>query len=134
MTEPPAPTLAAEAEAFHRAFFHHPPPAEVVERYIAANLHCLGESALDPTSSAVVRRHLDPEAVELVLRLRGTSRLTQKIQILFYLAEVRSENYGFFASQGESLPAALLALIASVLRSAWKFLKGQYLVRRYRLV
>lgn len=134
MTERSHCTLAAEAESFYRTLFGAPAPPAVTERYIAANVHCFGTDFADPVTSVVVRRGLDPEAVEFALRLRGSTPLTRKLQILFYLAEVRSENYDYFVSRGESLPAAVLALFGSILRSVWKFLKGQYLVRRYRLV
>src|SRR5580658_7222193 len=95
--------LALEARYLHRAFFGSDPPSEVVDRYIAANLICCDEpSALTNT---IVARGLDAEAIELTLRLRkGPTILTKKIQILFYLVEVRSAYYSFFVGGGESFP------------------------------
>jgi len=119
---------------FYRFFFLDPAPPEVVDRYVSANFHCFGDSVADPAADAVVRHRLDPEAVELVMRSHGSSLLTRKIQILFYLAEVRADHYPHFAASGESLSGAILCMSVSVFRSGWKFVKGQYLVRRYRLV
>ena len=54
---------------------------------------------------------LDPEAVEVVLRLSGRdSVLTRKIQILFYLAEVRSAYYPRFVNERAGFWRAVAAL------------------------
>ena len=85
--------------------------------------------------SKIVARRLDAEAVELALRLRkGPSILTKKIQILFYLLEVRSAYYSFFVGERESRPRAILGMLFSVFQTAMKSLKGVYLVRRHGLV
>ena len=125
--------LADEARYLHRAFFREDPPAEVVDRYIAANTLCFPESS--SLILTIVACRLDAEAVELALRLRkGPSILTKKIQILFYLLEVRSAYYSFFVGEKESRPRAILGILFSVFQTAMKSLKGVYLVRRYGLV
>ena len=125
--------LADEARYLHRAFFRKDTPTEVVDRYIAANTLCFPESS--PLMAKIVARRLDAEAVELALRLRkGPSILTKKIQILFYLLEVRSAYYSFFVGERESRPRAILGVLFSVLQTAMKSLKGAYLVRRHGLV
>lgn len=125
--------LRLEARYLHRTFFGSEPPPEVVDRYIAANLICCGEPS--PLVSAIVARRLDAEAIELTLRLRkGPTILTRKIQILFYLVEVRSAYYPFFIGEGESLPRALSGMLYSVFRTAVQYLKAAYLIRKYGLV
>jgi hypothetical protein len=125
--------LADEARYLHRAFFRKDPPTEVVDRYIAANTLCFPESS--PLMSKLIAHRLDPEAVELALRLRkGPGILTRKIQILFYLLEVRSAYYSFFVGERESRPRAILGMLFSIFQTAMKSLKGVYLVRRHGLV
>jgi hypothetical protein len=129
--------LADEARYLHRAFFRTDPPPEVVDRYIAANTLCFPESSplASKMMSKIVARRLDAEAVELALRLRkGPSILTKKIQILFYLLEVRSAYYSFFVGERESRPRAILGMLFSVFQTAMKSLKGVYLIRRHGLV
>src|ERR1035441_10472022 len=94
--------LESEARHFHALFFHGPLPGPVVERYVAANHLCF--PVPDPKArrmvETIVTRRLDAEAIELALRLRKGSRvLTRKIQVLFYLVEVRSEYYAYFINQ-----------------------------------
>jgi hypothetical protein len=129
--------LANEARYLHRAFFRKDPPAEVVDRYIAANTLCFPESSplASKMMSKIVAARLDAEAVELALRLhKGPTILTRKIQILFYLLEVRSEYYSFFVGERESRLRAILGMSFSVFQTAVKSLKGVYLVRRHGLV
>jgi hypothetical protein len=129
--------LANEARYLHRAFFRKDPPAEVVDRYIAANTLCFPESSPSASKmmSKIVAARLDAEAVELALRLhKGPTILTRKIQILFYLLEVRSEYYSFFVGERESRLRAILGMSFSVFQTAVKSLKGVYLVRRHGLV
>lgn len=126
--------LAAEARAFHRAFFPGEPPQEVVRRYIEANLRFETEEA-DRAVAAVVRAGLDVEAVEFWLRLRGRNpALTRKIQVLFYLLEPRSRYYPWFVGGAEGRAKAVRGLIGAALRSVWKGAKGAWLVRRHGIV
>ena len=125
--------LSDEARYLHRAFFRKDPPAEVVDRYIAANTLCFPEAS--PLMARIVAARLDAEAVELALRRRkGPTILTRKIQILFYLLEVRSAYYSFFVGENESRPRAILGMLVSVFQTVMKSLKGVYLVRRHGLV
>lgn len=127
--------LAEEARALHRAFFPFDPPPEVVERYVAANKLCLGEDADCAMLREIVRLHLDAEAIELALRYRrGNSILSNKIQILFYLLEVRSAYYARFAGAAESRPRAVVALALTIPQTLAKLLKGIYLVYRHGFV
>ena len=83
----------------------------------------------------VVARKLDAEAVEFALRRRGQGReLARKMQILCYLVEVRPEYFDEFVNTESSRRRAWAALAGATLRSAWKLLKGEYLIRRHGLV
>jgi hypothetical protein len=129
--------LENEARHFHALFFRRPLPGPVVERYVAANQLCF--PALDPKAremvETIVTRRLDAEAIELALRLRkGSPVLTRKIQILFYLVEVRSEYYAYFINQVPGWWSAVLGLVGAVVRTGWKGAKGLYLVWRYDFV
>ncbi len=128
--------LAREARTLHRALFGGTIPEEVVQRYIRAHDVCPAartegaRRALD----IILSRNLDAEAIEYVLRLRkGNPALTQKFQILFYLVEVRSAYYGCFVNERPGSVRAAWEMLLAVVRSLVKFVKGCYLVRRYRL-
>ncbi len=124
--------LGAEAQYFHGAFFSRPLDAEVVDRYIRATLHCgLGQDAV---CEKILHHALDVEAIEFALRVRGRgSELTRKIQILFYLVEVRRDYYGEFVNETPMFGRAAWRLAASVARTGWKLAKGCWLVWRHGL-
>ena len=129
--------LESEVRHFHALFFRRPLPGPVVDRYVAANHLCF--PALDPKTremvQTIVARRLDAEAIELALRLRKGNRvLTRKIQILFYLVEVRSQYYGYFINQAPGWASGVLGLLGSLVRTGWKGAKGLYLVWRYDFV
>jgi hypothetical protein len=125
--------LGREAEYLHALFFRRELPGEVRVRYVAANEMCC--PVPDPVTQRVVALRLDAEAVELALRIRKVrTELSTKIRILFYLLEVRSAYFGYFIGDGESWPRAWAGIAAAGLRSAAKYLKGEYLVRRYGLL
>jgi hypothetical protein len=130
-------TLADEARYFHGCFFSQPLEQAVIDRYVAANQLCIPQ--LDESSAAAVDRivsgGLDLEAIEMVFRFRQPDNfLTKKIQILFYLLEVRSTYYEYFVNQDAGFWVAVLSLGRSALGAAFKYLKGKYLVWRYSLV
>ena len=132
-----AEALAREARYLHRAVFGGVIPEEVVERYIRA--HDTFPSARTDAArrmlDVILSRNLDPEAIELVLRVRkGNPALTQKFQILCYLVEVRSAYYPRFVNQRPGAARAAVAMLVAALDSLVKLLKGWYLARRYRLV
>ena len=56
------------------------------------------------------------------------------MQMLCYLVEVRSAYLGEFVNLRPSRAGAAAALAAATVRSAWKMMKGAYLVRRYGLL
>ena len=125
------PALEREAGYFHFYFFRRLAPPIVVERYVAANQLCSAD--IDDNTSrlleSIVNRHLDVEAIELFLRLfRRNPALTRKIQILFYLVEVRAEYYGYFVNRHPGLARALARSVGALTGAVWKYIKGWYLV------
>jgi hypothetical protein len=132
-----ASALEREAGYFHAQFFRRPMPEPVMRRYVAANRLCFpAPDARDlQMVETIVARQLDAEAIELALRLRRGSRvLTRKIQILFFLVEVRSAYYERFINQTPGLWRALPRLFGSLAQTVWKLGKGWYLVWRYGFV
>ena len=131
-----AEALAREARSLHQALFGGVAPEEVVQRYIRAHEICpaarteAARRALD----LILSRNLDAEAIEYALRLRqGDPALTQKFQILFYLVEIRSAYYSRFVNERPGAARASWEMLRGLLRSLVKFVKGNYLIRRYRL-
>jgi SAM-dependent methyltransferase len=132
----PERSLRNEARYLHSCFFPGNAPAEVVERYVAANLqYCAPSGRLLET---IMSRNLDAEAIELKLRSRKSPGvLTKKIRILFYLLEVRSDYYTvFFGPTGKDEPwlRAVIGLLYGPLQTGAKYLKGAYLVRKHGLL
>lgn len=133
MNEAPSP-LAREAVYLHAVFFRRQIPEAVIARYVAANRLCFPELEVADREmmQTIVDRGLDAEAIELAMRLaRRSSVLTRKIQILFYLVEVRSAYYGDFVNQRPGLGRALAPLLRASLQAVWKGAKGRYLVWQY---
>jgi hypothetical protein len=127
--------LAAEARYLHAALFRRPPAATVVERYIQAHRLLFADHAASPLVSRIVEERLDAEAIEYALRLRASGRqLTRKLQILCYLAESLSAYQDEFVNRKNRRSVALFTLAGSGLRSAWKRVKGELLVRRHGLL
>ncbi|HVX66214.1 MAG TPA: hypothetical protein VHA11_06420 [Bryobacteraceae bacterium] len=125
-------TLEQEAAYIHERFFGGPPPAEVAGRYAAA--HRRYGIAPDRRMDIILDRRLDIEAIELALRIGRRDRsLTAKIQVLFYLVEVRSAYYHRFVNTETRRARAWWAILAAVPATVWKYAKGAWLVRRYGL-
>jgi hypothetical protein len=129
-----APSLADEARYLHASLFRQALDAGAVGRYEAAHRQLFG-NATSTLVSTIVARRLDAEAVEFALRRRGLGReLTRKMQMLVFLAEVRSAYYCEFVNTEPSRLQAWTRLLAATGGGAWKFLKGEYLVRRHGLL
>jgi hypothetical protein len=154
------PSLAEEARHLHACLFRAPLNAVAVARYEAALREM--DAAASPAVSSVVSSaspvvanvasnvvtnvvakvvalRLDAEAVEFALRRRGPcgnpgGDLARRMQILCYLVEVQPAYLGEFINVESSRGRAWAALLRATLRSAWKLVKGEYLVRRHGLV
>jgi hypothetical protein len=129
--------LRREAHYLHEVLFGLPLPEALEEHYVKAHAHVFSDisSRRWVNLQCIVDQRLDAEAIELVLRRRSPRNLlTQKLQMLSYLAEARREYYAWFILE-ESRPVwAFLRMGLATFRTAWKLLKGLYLVRRYHVV
>lgn len=130
-------SLASQARYFHQAFFKGEPDQEVIDRYLAANRHCLPD--IDARSERlvdlVVSERLDVEAVEFALRrTRHNTIVTKKLSILFYLVEVRARYFPLFVNEEKRRLRALVGLGLSAAAAVYKFAKGKYLLRKYGLL
>jgi hypothetical protein len=129
------PSLIDEAVYLHESLFRQPMDAEVAQRYEAAHRKLFPDEKTSATVARLISRRLDVEAVELALRRRPSGfQLTRKIQILCYLVEVRPAYQDHFIATRSSRVNAAISLLDAALRTAWKFCKGEYLVRRHELL
>ena len=129
-------TLPEEVRHFHDTFFARTLDQSVIDRYVAAHRYCLPgvDARAQATIDTIVSSALDVEAIEMVFRLRRRDNvLTQKIQILFYLVEVRAQYYGDFVGETQDRGQALRRILPAIVKTVFKFLKGKYLVWKFDL-
>jgi hypothetical protein len=139
-TEPISPEaeglLLGEVRQLHALFFPGEPDPEVSTRYVEAHRVCFAsdEARLGDETRRVFALGLDAEAIELTKRTHGRpSVLTRKIQILFYLVEVRSRYYGYFINQEPGWLNGVSTILIGGLRTTGKYAKGRYLIWKYNL-
>ena len=125
--------LSEEAEYFHKRVFSSPASRRIVEKYVSANLKKI------PGQHRGIRdlilRKADIEAVEMASRFKSPRNvLTKKIHILIYLAETTPENFPVFINTKNKRFFSFIALACHLVRSIGKFIKGIFLLKRYRLV
>ena len=129
-----APDLRTEARALHQALFRSEPPAQIVDRYVAA--HAAGLGACTPAEADWLKRLLqsgaDLSALELVLRRRNRKHvLVRKLHILTYITEGSAGYSREFLNQKPQRARAFIELFSALLRTSWKIVYGQYLLRRF---
>ncbi len=129
--------LKREAHYLHDVLFGTPLPEVLEEHYVKAHAHVFSDASarLWVDVQRIVEQRLDAEAIELVLRRRTPRNLlTQKLQMMSYLAEGRREYYTRFISEESQWVWAFVRMGWGTFRTAWKLLKGLYLVRRHHVV
>ncbi|HKY41674.1 MAG TPA: hypothetical protein VJM50_01160 [Pyrinomonadaceae bacterium] len=130
-------SLVREAEVFHQAIFGRPVPTDICEAFVSANKTLLKDTgkATPVKIDLIVERALDVEAIEFALRRRNPQNLlTKKLLILCYLAESRSAYFNTFVNEEHQPVKAFIKLSFATLRSAYKLLKGNFLIRIYGVV
>lgn len=128
-------SLEDEARYLHDCFFSVPLDPSVIARYEAAHHEMFPNDRPSSIVSRVMEGKLDAEAVEFALRRRGAGReLTVKIHILCYIVEVRSNYLSEFVNMESRRARGAVELVDMTLQTAWKFVKGEYLVRRHGLL
>lgn len=126
--------LPAEADALHWTLFGAGAPAEVKQRYAIA-LETLPLAAAPQCDlAALSKRNVDLEAMEVALRRNNPFNfLTQRFRVLCYLVEARPDYFHRFVNDRPRFFAGALTLGLMTLRSAYKAIKGKWLVKRYDL-
>lgn len=128
-------SLEEEARFLLGSLFPHRVDRVIVDRYVDAHRQLFAGQSSSPLITRIVSHRLDAEAIEYALRRREAGReLTRKLQILSYLAEVRAAYQDEFVNLKTRRARAIAALAAAALRSGWKRLKGEVLVRRHGLL
>jgi hypothetical protein len=126
--------LDEEARYLYRALFSKPIDDLTIERYADAHQQLFPELAPTALLENILVRRLDAEAVEVALRRRSPSNpLTRKFQILSYLAEVQPDQRPAFYQLTQSRAGAWAAILAALVRHAWKSVKGVWVVKQYGL-
>jgi hypothetical protein len=127
--------LAREANAVHRALFGSDAPEDLRRQYaqvLATASVAAWPERLDLLH--VVDRGGDLEAIELALRrIEPRNALTQRFQVVCYLAEARPEQFGTFVNERRRMIAGWASLAAHVVRSALKLLKGRRQIRSHAI-
>jgi len=129
--------LFREAEVFHHAIFGRPAPKEIREAFVSANNILLKKAGEVPPVriDLILQRSLDVEAIEFALRRRNPQNLlTKKLLILCYLTESRGAYFTTFVNEQYRPVRAFIKLSFVTLRSLYKLVKGQCLIRMYGIV
>lgn len=121
-----------EATLIFKAMFGFDPPTEVIHRYLTAQRdQLLNGRWID--MNAILANRLDIEAVEFASR-RNKTVLSQKIQIMCYVAEQSPALLPLFINKQTARLRAFVELGMAGVRAAWKLAYGTYLLKRYRLL
>jgi hypothetical protein len=124
--------LKSEADHVHRALFGTDAPEEVKRQYEAALRILPLDSMPNHDLIRLAEEGADLEAIEIALRRKNPSNaLTQRFQVMCYLAEVRPAYFDRFVNRRRSFFTGVLSLGWFSLRSAYKAMKGSYLLRRH---
>ncbi|MFC2166795.1 hypothetical protein ACFLQZ_02400 [Acidobacteriota bacterium] len=129
--------LKSEARALHRSVFNADIPQEVSEKYMRAHDYYLLEATEKDLlwMKRTLQRGLDLEALEFALRIiKKKHILVKKIKILVYISESFCAYYSTFVNERPQRGKAFALLSYHLIRSAYKFLKGSFLLLllRYR--
>jgi hypothetical protein len=125
--------LGREADHIHRALFGRAAPADLQRQYVSAMRDAPVVSAFPPLDR-LMEADVDLEALELALRRRQPrNALTQRFQVVCYLAEVQPANYGRFVTERRRFLEGALTLGMHVVRSMFKLVKGRWLLHVHGL-
>ena len=116
--------LGREADHIHRALFGRAAQGDLQRQYVSAMKDAPLAGALPPALDKLMEAGVDLEALELALRRRQPrNALTQRFQVLCYLAEVQPANYGHFVTERRRFLVGSLTLGLHVVRSIYKLVK-----------
>lgn len=131
--------LKKEVDYFIRFFFKKETDEMTIDRYIHANKEVFSNNKITEHQSilleSLIENNVDIEAIEFAWRLKDRENvLSKKIQIVFYLLEVKSEFFILMINERKSILKASIILSFSICHSIYKLLKGLILLRRYHVV
>ncbi|OGL51390.1 MAG: hypothetical protein A3C43_06910 [Candidatus Schekmanbacteria bacterium RIFCSPHIGHO2_02_FULL_38_11] len=127
--------LLSESCALHRAIFSSNAPPDVSKKYVIAHDYYLTETTDKDLlwMKRALQLGLDLEALEIVLRIVSKEHiLVRKVKILVYICESFCAYYSAFVNEHSQRGNALAILFYHATRSVYKFLKGTFLLLRYR--
>lgn len=122
-----------EAGRIFRAIFGGSPSAVVVERFLVASdlLNSNSEAAAVEAYYDAIARVADLEALEIAARYRHRlDLLCKKFLVMVYLAETVPENQQYFVKRRRDRAGTIAALFFGATRTAFKFVKGIFLLGR----
>jgi hypothetical protein len=126
--------LGREADHIHSALFGRAAPPDLQRQYASAMRDAPVGGAPPLALDRLMEAGVDLEALELALRrCQPRNALTQRFQVLCYLAEVQPANYDRFVTERRRFFAGSLTLGLHVVRSAYKLVKGRWLLRIHDL-
>jgi len=124
--------LEREVVYFYKIIFGGFPPQVIIKEYIKANNLLLSEEERLKLKEIILEK-ADIEAIEIASRLKFTNNLlTRKIHILMYLAETIPQNFETFINVKNRRIFAFINLSYNFVRSIYKFVKGKFLLKRYK--
>lgn len=129
-TEP----LRREAQIIHRVLFACEAPDELADQYARA-LESATLSDWPPIDIAdAAARGADIEAIELAARRTNVrNAVTQRFQVVCYLAETRPERFASFVNDRPDFLRGMIALTSHAIRSVAQSIKGRRLLRMHAL-
>lgn len=124
--------LHTEAQYLFSSMFGFEAPAEVLARYVAAQReHLLNGVWIN--IDAIIRNRLDIDAIEFASRRKKTI-LSQKMQIMCYVAEQSPSLLPQFINVNTNRIRAFIELGIAGIMSGWKLLYGTYLLKKFELL
>ncbi|MBC8413834.1 MAG: hypothetical protein ISR96_12260 [Nitrospira sp.] len=128
------PEFRNEADKIYRCLFEKTVPDDVAERYSQVIERI---ERIYPDDVRDVRKCIeqckDLEALEIYARHTGKlPLLSAKFKIMVFLAETLPENYGQYINERDRVFLAYILLGTSVIRTAFKFIRGAIAIRVLR--
>jgi hypothetical protein len=133
MISEPFSLCETEAHQIYVAIFGREIPSVVLDRFVIASKR-LNQSVLQAEMDDYYRAILacsDLEALELAARYtRRFPLLSRKLRLMAYLAETLPENQAYYVNERSSFIGGMARSALGVFRTAYKMVKGLWLVRR----
>jgi hypothetical protein len=129
----PGVTTKDEADRIYRAVFRKPISSKVRDRYCRAVERVLSDFSLEENRAfaKVLRKVSDLEALELAARRQNKMPLlTARFRLMVHLAETLPANQRVFINSSGRRISGYISLAFGGVRTAYKQLKGRYLLRR----